>query len=796
MSGDQTGSRVSDDSPIGKRIREAIAAGDWSAAFEIAHMPGHTLAVGIQGAAAVGNWTLALELEEKLLFRRKLSSPAELPLNLARRLITVRLNLWLRTEALDLALEIADRHKHEPSAQRALIKVHRSLEQYEEALELSLAMWGQGHLTSLIDVSRCLIRLEEFDRCQRFLEEASQLVPAEMEVSLLHSQRALASASGDGNRAIEVIDQLFGRVSEEQYAGMLALEARKLGRADLIEKPLAMLGRWIDNPASRGAMLETGPTILKAAWECRPDSGLILTLLQRITAHLMSPEATVVAANIYQQLGQDHRARALLQTALVAFPSSPELWSKLLTLIGQARDSDAVAGLVADMKTKLPRASALAVTLQAMASTWPEKDLPELAEFAVNSRDPTIRESFSFGLSSLPAISDDIERMIEARVAQQDPLSALRLSFILRRTRDKSMLHQAVTTPVEFAQFVASGAATKHHLAEELNTLAATKNENRTQSAAGQWLERNWKLSGQMSSEGVNFLPYTAESFADAAALTDFIVERVIRREPASALRIGDCEAAFFQGAGEVDAAVQLHQEKCKRTWWGDRRPEAQAEQKMIADFVKAIGRADVLGIMPLSRLVASYLTRAPLPVHAAIENGMTWIAKSATAARIITSAHFHQDLHQWSLWDEIFAAVKSVSWISCHDLAPFLFDVHGLETNEREIIPAEQKYSGLFGPTAESECSACGELPLTSSADLRLIDLHEGICARLAPLQGEVWLVAAGFLGKIYCDLDPCAGLCCTNSARDSSRESSVIAGGHEQTEHIDLQDPELARI
>jgi len=38
--------------------------------------------------------------------------------------------------------------------------------------------------------------------------------------------------------------------------------------------------------------------------------------------------------------------------------------------------------------------------------------------------------------------------------------------------------------------------------------------------------------------------------------------------------------------------------------------------------------------------------------------------------------------------------------------------------------------------------------------------------------------------------------GLCCTNPARDSSRESSVIAGGHEQIEHIDLQDPELARI
>jgi hypothetical protein len=41
-----------------------------------------------------------------------------------------------------------------------------------------------------------------------------------------------------------------------------------------------------------------------------------------------------------------------------------------------------------------------------------------------------------------------------------------------------------------------------------------------------------------------------------------------------------------------------------------------------------------------------------------------------------------------------------------------------------------------------------------------------------------------------------PAAGLCCTNAVRDSSCESSVIAGGGEQTEHTDLQDPELARI
>jgi hypothetical protein len=37
---------------------------------------------------------------------------------------------------------------------------------------------------------------------------------------------------------------------------------------------------------------------------------------------------------------------------------------------------------------------------------------------------------------------------------------------------------------------------------------------------------------------------------------------------------------------------------------------------------------------------------------------------------------------------------------------------------------------------------------------------------------------------------------LCCTNPVRDSSRESSVVAGWHEQTHTPRLQDQELARL
>ncbi|MDQ7774554.1 MAG: hypothetical protein Q4615_00970 [Paracoccus aminovorans] len=38
--------------------------------------------------------------------------------------------------------------------------------------------------------------------------------------------------------------------------------------------------------------------------------------------------------------------------------------------------------------------------------------------------------------------------------------------------------------------------------------------------------------------------------------------------------------------------------------------------------------------------------------------------------------------------------------------------------------------------------------------------------------------------------------GLCCTNRVRDSSRESRVVAGMHEQTHTPDLQDQELASL
>jgi hypothetical protein len=60
---------------------------------------------------------------------------------------------------------------------------------------------------------------------------------------------------------------------------------------------------------------------------------------------------------------------------------------------------------------------------------------------------------------------------------------------------------------------------------------------------------------------------------------------------------------------------------------------------------------------------------------------------------------------------------------------------------------------------------------------------------------------ITGGGAGTSASDADGAAkgasdGLCCTNRVRDSSCESSVVAGMHEQTYTPNLQDQELASL
>lgn len=115
-------------------------------------------------------------------------------------------------------------------------------------------------------------------------------------------------------------------------------------------------------------------------------------------------------------------------------------------------------------------------------------------------------------------------------------------------------------------------------------------------------------------------------------------------------------------------------------------------------------------------------------------------LSNATLANKVLTSCHIHSDLHVWDLYRQAFSNLKRISVISCHDLSEPLALRFGLQVADWIKIPAEHVWRGMFGDSG--------------LADENLYPVvFNRILNDLAPARGEVFLVAAGFLGKLFCD-------------------------------------------
>jgi hypothetical protein len=119
----------------------------------------------------------------------------------------------------------------------------------------------------------------------------------------------------------------------------------------------------------------------------------------------------------------------------------------------------------------------------------------------------------------------------------------------------------------------------------------------------------------------------------------------------------------------------------------------------------------------------------------------MDMLDADAMSEKILMSCHMHTDLDQWDLYRQMLAPVSSISVVSCHDLAQTLAERFGIAVRGWFAVPPEHQYAGMFHPS-----SAAASEPFYPA-------MFDRIMENLAPLPGEVFLVAAGFLGKLLCD-------------------------------------------
>ncbi|MGQ9365932.1 glycosyltransferase [Azospirillum sp. A39] len=237
-----------------------------------------------------------------------------------------------------------------------------------------------------------------------------------------------------------------------------------------------------------------------------------------------------------------------------------------------------------------------------------------------------------------------------------------------------------------------------------------------------------------------------------AEAVVERILEAHAARRPFSLVRLGDGEGNFLPYPAAHADFADGDRAATQCVWWGEARATGPAAGALSADLRAAVRNADVVGVPDLSRLCYG------LPIPTAEDPYLSWHdyrgllvilhhllrgpgeGELFAPEQLITSCHIHADLSAWGLYERLFDRIRRVALVTCHPSLPdHLARRFGLSVSRVHAIPHESKYGAVFG-YGEGEA----HFPGVYERLMATLDVGE---------PGEVVLVAAGFLGKMYCD-------------------------------------------
>jgi tetratricopeptide (TPR) repeat protein len=236
---------------------------------------------------------------------------------------------------------------------------------------------------------------------------------------------------------------------------------------------------------------------------------------------------------------------------------------------------------------------------------------------------------------------------------------------------------------------------------------------------------------------------FTAESYYETACFAQWLAERIRNRVPTSVVRLSEGEGTFLPYAESVSQFQEPDQRALQQMWWGQARILGDARDDMMRMFAETVLQADAIGVSPPRRLVIDLQNSQSPPSQRGLLAPVGFLDGVDPAVldnKVLTSCHIHADLNAWDLYRTVLAGLSSVSVVSCHDLARPLAMQFGLDVREWFPLPPEFKFADMFTDVSARE------------HEHYYPTVFERVLAEVAPLPGEVYLVAAGFLGKIMC--------------------------------------------
>jgi len=518
-------------------------------------------------------------------------------------------------------------------------------------------------------------------------------------------------AIGRIDQALAVHDQCWDRL---RTAAILERKVDLLlGLQRLDEARLALVPLRDSAQDNLAAWLRASSAVMVASHDWDGTAGLLLD-----HAPLVKRDAVLLdtLCNALATLGRAPEASEFLERD-VTIPARRLLHLRLMALLRERRDKDAVP---------------------LFQEIWSD---PGLGRITTNLFAPMITAAWEVGGGDL---AHQVLDRVEANDNFAGRLANQRMFVPLHRYRATglSMLFQGdeISPPAR-------------PLEVELQRAVATERDRKNGSLDYEVLEQALSGSAALRSSHSDYYPDPGFVLSDALAVVERILDAFDNRRPFSLIRLGDGEGHMLPYHEEIAGSQAADQAATMRSWWGGKPVDPRAIAALTSEFRTALLHADMIGAPSLERLFRGTGKGQRHHYGSGGRNARGLLAVSEWLAstpprQAITSCHVHQALSFWGLWQLLLPRVGAVSLITCRTDLPAQLQ-RRFDVSVRRVwhTPVESKYAEAAQRTTQA-----AHYP----------DVFEQLRIDLTSVEpGEVVLVAAGFLGKIYCQwIRACGGI------------------------------------
>ncbi len=340
-----------------------------------------------------------------------------------------------------------------------------------------------------------------------------------------------------------------------------------------------------------------------------------------------------------------------------------------------------------------------------------------------------------------------IERQLQSDVFNKDLLSSVLLRFEQQKNRIFQALHQQ-----DYASYLKT---------DSQENFLSSLEEIETHLRAHPLLEFDshpistvFQQFRQLAQGPQKLLLQTAISPDECFQISEVIIDHIRNKKAFALIRLGDGEGHYLPYKASLQSFQAEDQQFSQEIWWGKSLITTEKWQKIKALYHDAIAHANILGIPDPQRICRNLLepglnkgelnreSRGLLAVMNTVES-LSKTYKEAEEAPIISSCHIHSQLEVLGFWELILAEIDECVLISSHpELPKWLLEKHAVKLSKEYLLPTEYKFAEQMGYDKSPEKP-------------HFPDHFEFICRDITvAYPGQVFIVAAGFLGKMYCHL------------------------------------------